>query len=232
MDHQADYETGAEVITLLRNEYLMIDTKAWPPEVIKFVAELFQSIADWDFGDPGYWAINMTYWQDDGCPSEHYMQQTKFRSVFPDRCLRRVFDELDWLFSSERAAMGGCEHVFDKVLIDATGTILVLRHDDDPTDWIWIGWCVDNPEADESDGEAMDCMNEEQFEASRQVKFPEIDIELTGFDGNAFAIMGRVKRAMQRAGVDKAEIETYLEESMAGDYQDLLATAMRYVNVS
>jgi hypothetical protein len=231
MDYQADYETGAEVIEGLRNEYLMIDTKAWPPEVIKFVAERFQSIADWDFGDPGYWVINMTYWMADGDPDENYMQQTRFRSVYPERCLRRIIDELDWLFSSERAAMGGCKHVFDSILADATGTILVLRHDDDPTDWIWIGWCVDNPEADEPEDEAVDCMSEEQFLAAQGPRFPEVEVKLVGEDGNGMAIIGRVRRAMQRAGIPKEEIAHYMDECLEGDYDNLLATTMRYVEV-
>ena len=63
-------------------------------------------------------------------------------------------------------------------------------------------------------------------------KYPEIEVRLSGEDGNAFAVMGRVRRGLQMAGVPQAEIDAYYEESMSGDYSGLLATACRWVNVS
>lgn len=65
-----------------------------------------------------------------------------------------------------------------------------------------------------------------------QVKYPEIEVELVGHDGNAFAIMARVKSALHDNGVSSEEIEEYLAESMSGDYNNLLRTAMRWVSVS
>jgi len=62
-------------------------------------------------------------------------------------------------------------------------------------------------------------------------KYPDIEVRLAGEDGNAFAIMGRVARAMRRAGVSKAEIDAYYEESKSGDYAELLVTATRWVSV-
>jgi len=56
-------------------------------------------------------------------------------------------------------------------------------------------------------------------------------VKLVGKDGNAFAIMGRVKNALKRAGADEEYIKKYLDESMAGDYDNLLATAMKYAEV-
>lgn len=64
------------------------------------------------------------------------------------------------------------------------------------------------------------------------VKYPQIEVELTGQDGNAFAIMGAVQKALRRHGVPAEEIAKYQEESMSGDYDNLLQTAMRWVNVS
>jgi hypothetical protein len=63
------------------------------------------------------------------------------------------------------------------------------------------------------------------------VKYPDIEVELVGQDGNAFAIMASVSKAMRRAKVSQAEIDKYLEESTSGDYDNLLATAMRWVSV-
>ena len=63
-------------------------------------------------------------------------------------------------------------------------------------------------------------------------KYPDIDVQLTGNDGNAYAIMGAVGQALRRAGVSKEEIDQYSKESMSGDYDNLLRTAMKWVNVS
>lgn len=60
----------------------------------------------------------------------------------------------------------------------------------------------------------------------------DLDVQLTGEDGNAFAVMGAVRKALRRAGVPAADIERYAEESMSGDYDHLLGTAMCWVNVS
>ncbi len=63
-------------------------------------------------------------------------------------------------------------------------------------------------------------------------KYPEIEVELIGQDGNAFAIMGAVQKALRKGGVSKDEIDEYLKESMSGDYDNLLRTAMNWVSVS
>jgi hypothetical protein len=56
-------------------------------------------------------------------------------------------------------------------------------------------------------------------------------VKLTENDGNAFAVMGQVQRALKKAGYPKEEVEKYLEESMTGDYNHLLQVAMKWVNV-
>ena len=56
-------------------------------------------------------------------------------------------------------------------------------------------------------------------------------VELTGTDGNAFFILGRVKKALLKAGADKEYASKYMEEAMAGDYDNLLAVTMDYVEV-
>lgn len=64
-----------------------------------------------------------------------------------------------------------------------------------------------------------------------EVKYPHIDVQLTGQDGNAFMILGLVTRAMKNAKLTKAQIDEYRDEAMSGDYDHLLQTTMRYVNV-
>lgn len=62
------------------------------------------------------------------------------------------------------------------------------------------------------------------------VKYPDIEVELD--DSHAVAIMMKVKRAMHRAKVPPEEIEAYMKEAKSGDYDHLLATTMKWVNVS
>lgn len=61
------------------------------------------------------------------------------------------------------------------------------------------------------------------------VKYPGIEVQLTGEDGNAFAILGRVQRALRQAGVPESEIDDFREEATSGDYENLLHVTMRTV---
>ena len=63
------------------------------------------------------------------------------------------------------------------------------------------------------------------------VKYPEIKVKLVGQDGNAFAILGRVRKALRMAGVPEEEVEKFTAEATAVDYPNLLCTVMRWVDV-
>lgn len=63
-------------------------------------------------------------------------------------------------------------------------------------------------------------------------KYPDIEVELTGQDGNAFAIMGAVTKAMKSHKVPSDEITAFRNEAMSGDYDNLLRTTMNWVSVS
>lgn len=63
-------------------------------------------------------------------------------------------------------------------------------------------------------------------------RYPDIHVQLTGEDGNAFMVLGLVRRALRRAQVPAGEIEAFTEEAKSGDYDRLLQTAMRWVDVS
>ncbi|NDB57266.1 hypothetical protein EB001_02270 [bacterium] len=58
-----------------------------------------------------------------------------------------------------------------------------------------------------------------------------VTVQLTGEDGNAFAIMAAVKRGLEKAGASKEEITQYTMDSMSGDYDNLLRTAFKWVVV-
>ena len=65
-----------------------------------------------------------------------------------------------------------------------------------------------------------------------KVRYPQITVELTGTDGNAFAVLGKVRRALHAEGVAPADVEVFTKEAKAGDYDHLLQTCMRWVDVS
>jgi len=57
-----------------------------------------------------------------------------------------------------------------------------------------------------------------------------VKVKLVGQNGNAFAILGAVKNALERAGFKDLANE-FMTEAMKGDYDHLLRTAMAYVEV-
>lgn len=59
----------------------------------------------------------------------------------------------------------------------------------------------------------------------------DVDVQLTGEDGNAFRILGAVSKGIRKAGGTAEDVENFMTEAQSGDYDNLLATAMRYVNV-
>ena len=57
----------------------------------------------------------------------------------------------------------------------------------------------------------------------------DVQVKLVGEDGNAFAIMGRVRRALIDAGHHELA-EEYMQEAVKGDYDHLLAVTLEYVS--
>lgn len=63
------------------------------------------------------------------------------------------------------------------------------------------------------------------------LKHPQIIVELTGCDGNAFAVLGRCRHAAQQAELPDEVIATFMAEAMATDYDHLLQTAMLWFDI-
>lgn len=61
--------------------------------------------------------------------------------------------------------------------------------------------------------------------------YPLIEVQLSGTDGNAFALLGAVQREMKRGGLEKARIDEFMAEATSGDYDALLRTCMKWVTV-
>jgi len=55
---------------------------------------------------------------------------------------------------------------------------------------------------------------------------PTIDCNI---DGNAYFILGTVRKALKKAGADEEYIKEYTDEATSGDYDNLLAITMNYV---
>ena len=55
-------------------------------------------------------------------------------------------------------------------------------------------------------------------------------VELVGHDGNAFAILGRVRRAILRSNHPELA-DQFVQDATTGDYDHLLATCFIYVTV-
>ena len=56
-------------------------------------------------------------------------------------------------------------------------------------------------------------------------------VELTGRDGNAFVIIGACIKAMRRSGWNAEKIADVQKEMTSGNYDHLLATAMKHFDV-
>lgn len=64
-------------------------------------------------------------------------------------------------------------------------------------------------------------------------KYPNVSVELEkGEDGNPFMVVGHVRMALKRAGVDSGEIDEFSEEALSGDYDNVLQIAVKWVDVS
>lgn len=63
-------------------------------------------------------------------------------------------------------------------------------------------------------------------------KYPEIKIQLTGKDSNAFYILGIISRTLRKAEVPDSVWKEFEKEATSGDYNHLLATAMDYFEIT
>jgi hypothetical protein len=63
-----------------------------------------------------------------------------------------------------------------------------------------------------------------------EIRHPEVEVQLTGEDGNPFAVLGAVRKALVDAG-HQDEVEAFFAEATSGDYDHLLETCMRWVTM-
>ncbi len=64
------------------------------------------------------------------------------------------------------------------------------------------------------------------------MKYPEVTVNLSNNDGNAFLIITRTAIALRRSGVDEPTIDEYRNQAKSGDYDNVLQTTMQWVDVT
>lgn len=62
--------------------------------------------------------------------------------------------------------------------------------------------------------------------------YPDISVRLSGTDGNAMSLVGKVATALQLGQVEAVNVRAFREEALSGDYDNVLRTCMKWVDVS
>lgn len=70
----------------------------------------------------------------------------------------------------------------------------------------------------------------EKFMKSPEKK-PKVNL-LPVADGNAFSIIGKVSKALKKAGADGEYINEYTRKATSGNYDHLLTVSMEYVSLN
>jgi hypothetical protein len=63
-------------------------------------------------------------------------------------------------------------------------------------------------------------------------KYPDVEVQLSGEDGNVFLVIGRVERALKREGLYAAAREFNAAAHNAQSYDEVIQLAMDTVDVS
>ena len=61
-------------------------------------------------------------------------------------------------------------------------------------------------------------------------RFPHVYVKLIGEDGNAYAILSRVRAALREGGATNEQVKEFLAEATRGNYDHLLQTVLAWVN--
>ena len=68
--------------------------------------------------------------------------------------------------------------------------------------------------------------------SGNEPRYPEIKVQLSGEDGNAFFMAARTRTALKRGGVSEADQTVFFEEALSGDYYHVLQTIMEWVSTT
>lgn len=59
-------------------------------------------------------------------------------------------------------------------------------------------------------------------------KYPHVEVQLSGEDGNAFAIIARCCNAARRVGLRRSDLDAFRREATSGNYDNVITAAMRW----
>jgi len=62
-------------------------------------------------------------------------------------------------------------------------------------------------------------------------KYPDIEVELLGENGNAMVMVSKTRRALMRGEVPPEEVKEFFEEALSGDYDKVVRTILNWVTV-
>jgi hypothetical protein len=65
-----------------------------------------------------------------------------------------------------------------------------------------------------------------------KTKYSDVKVSLDDIDGNAFVLLAHVRRELRRAGASEEEIQEFTDEATADDYDHLLGTITRWVDIT
>jgi hypothetical protein len=66
-----------------------------------------------------------------------------------------------------------------------------------------------------------------------KIRHPEIQVRLSGTNGNIYAVIATVRQAMRKAGIPQQEIGEFTSQvTTSGSYDRALATVMEWVDVA
>lgn len=65
----------------------------------------------------------------------------------------------------------------------------------------------------------------------KEPMFPSVAIDVSGPDGNAYAIMGVISHVLRTVGYSKNEIDDVLKDMMSSNYEHLIEVASKYVTI-
>ena len=60
----------------------------------------------------------------------------------------------------------------------------------------------------------------------------DVAVDLSEQDGNAYFIIGRVVKTLRRAGATPEQIDKFTTDALSGDYDHVLQTCMKWVEVT
>jgi hypothetical protein len=64
------------------------------------------------------------------------------------------------------------------------------------------------------------------------IKYPNIQVQLTGTAGNVFSVLGKVIKALKVNGVPQSEVDAFWEEASSGDCDNALRVCLQWVDVA